>query len=80
MLYGNGLIDDKFHIDVDLSYEHLDWEAKYLKFINEAGKPDSLKPIVNNDMKTNTKEAEDKIKADPKLKFEMDNKLAGSYS
>tara|TARA_B100001175_G_C19495302_1_gene634913 strand:+ start:897 stop:2153 length:1257 start_codon:yes stop_codon:yes gene_type:complete len=56
-----------------------DWEAKYLKFINEAGKPDSLKPIVNNDMKTNTKEAEDKIKADPKLKFEMDNKLAGSY-
>lgn len=31
-----------------------DWEAKYLKFINEAGKPDSLKPIVNNDMKTNT--------------------------
>tara|TARA_B110000444_G_scaffold55638_1_gene51877 strand:- start:2009 stop:3244 length:1236 start_codon:yes stop_codon:yes gene_type:complete len=55
------------------------WEEKYFDYINENGKPDSLKPIVNNDMKTNTKEAEDKIKAEPKLKFEMDNKLAGSY-
>ena len=30
MLYGNGLIDDKFHIDVDLSYEHLDWKTTYM--------------------------------------------------
>jgi len=30
MLYGNGLIDDTFHIDVDLSYEHLDWKTTYM--------------------------------------------------
>lgn len=30
MLYGSGLIDDKFHIDVDLSYEHLDWKTTYM--------------------------------------------------
>ena len=30
MLYGNGLIDDKFHIDVDLSYKHLDWKTTYM--------------------------------------------------
>ena len=30
MLYGSGLIDDTFHIDVDLSYEHLDWKTTYM--------------------------------------------------
>ena len=30
MLYGSGLIDDTFHIDVDLSYEHLDWQTTYM--------------------------------------------------
>ena len=30
MLYGNGLIDDTFHIDVDLSHEHLDWQTTYM--------------------------------------------------
>ena len=30
MLYGSGLIDDKFHVDVDLSYEHLDWQTTYM--------------------------------------------------
>ena len=54
------------------------WETKYFDYINEAGEK-SLNPIVNNDMKTNTKEAEEKIKADGKLKFEMDTKEAGSF-
>ena len=54
------------------------WEAKYFNYINEAGDK-SLNPIVNNDMKVNTKEQEEKVSADPKYKFEMDNKLAGSY-
>ena len=30
MLYGSGLIDDTFHIDVDLSHEHLDWQTTYM--------------------------------------------------
>ena len=30
MLYGSGLIDDTFHIDVELSYEHLDWKTTYM--------------------------------------------------
>ena len=31
MIYGSeGLIDDKFHIDVDLDYEHLDWKTTYM--------------------------------------------------
>ena len=50
--------------------------SKFETFLAEGG---TLEPIVNNDMKSNTKEAEEKIKADPKLKFEMENKLAGSY-
>ena len=54
-----------------------DWEAKYLEFVNEAGNA-ALNPIVNNDMKTNTKEAEDKIK-NKESKYTMDSKLAGSY-
>ena len=37
MLYGSGLIDDTFHVDVDLSYEHLDWEAKYLIEVHITG-------------------------------------------
>jgi len=55
-----------------------DFEKKFFDYINEAGEK-SLNPIVNNDMKTNTKEAEKKIKADDKLKFEMDTKEAGSF-
>ena len=30
MLSGSGLIDDTFHIDVDLSHEHLDWQTTYM--------------------------------------------------
>ena len=30
MLYGSGLIDDTFHIDVDLNHEHLDWQTTYM--------------------------------------------------
>ena len=55
-----------------------DFEKKFFDYINEAGEK-SLNPIVNNDIKTNTKEAEEKIKADDKLKFEMDTKEAGSF-
>ncbi len=60
------------------------WEEKYFDFINEAGEK-SLNPIVNrgdkNDLaiKYNTKEQEEKIKSDDKLKFEMDTKEAGSF-
>ena len=54
------------------------WESKFNSFLNEAGDK-SLNPIVNNDMKFNTKEQDEKISADPKLKFEMKNGSAGSY-
>jgi hypothetical protein len=54
------------------------WETKFENFVNEE-RAKSLEPIVNDDMKTNTLEKENKIKADPKLKFEMDTKLGGSY-
>ena len=30
MLYGSGLIDDTFHIDVDLNYKHLVWKTTYM--------------------------------------------------
>ena len=47
-------------------------------FLAEGG---TLEPLVNNEdkVKYNTKEQDEKVKADPKLKFEMDNKLGGSY-
>ncbi|MCP4764269.1 MAG: hypothetical protein GY870_21020 [archaeon] len=50
--------------------------TKFENFLAEGG---TLDPIVNDDMKTNTLEKEEKVKADPKMKYEMDNKLAGSY-
>ena len=52
------------------------WESKFENFLAEGG---TLDPLVNDDMKTNTLEKEEKVKADPKLKYEMDSKLAGSY-
>ena len=54
------------------------WESKFENFLAEGG---TLDPLVNNEdkVKYNTKEQDEKIKADPKLKFEMDNKLGGSY-
>jgi hypothetical protein len=54
------------------------WETKFNNFLNEAGDK-SLNPIVNNDMKFNTKEQDEKISADPKLKFEMKSGGVGSY-
>tara|TARA_R110000803_G_scaffold108570_1_gene176885 strand:- start:68 stop:1225 length:1158 start_codon:yes stop_codon:yes gene_type:complete len=47
-------------------------------FLAEGG---TLEPLVNNEdkIKYNSKEQDEKIKADPKLKFEMDNKLGGSF-
>ena len=50
--------------------------TKFETFLAEGG---TLEPIVNNDMKTNTLDKEKKVKADPKLNYEMDSKLAGSY-
>lgn len=54
------------------------WESKFENFLAEGG---TLDPLVNNEdkVKYNSKEQDEKIKADPKLKFEMDNKLGGSY-
>ena len=47
-------------------------------FLAEGG---TLEPLVNNEdkVKYNTKEQDEKVKANPKLKYEMDSKLAGSY-
>ena len=52
--------------------------SKFENFLAEGG---TLEPLVNNEdkVKYNSKEQDEKIKADPKLKFEMDNKLGGSY-
>ena len=52
--------------------------TKFENFLAEGG---TLDPLVNNEdkVKHNTKEQDEKIKADPKLKFEMDDKLGGSY-
>ncbi len=50
--------------------------TKFENFLAEGG---ALEPIVNTEEKTNTLEAEEKVKADSKLKYEMDSKLAGSY-
>ncbi len=55
----------------------LNWEAKYLEFINEAGSP-ALNPIVNNDKKINTAEGDEKIK-NVEGKYTMDTKEAGSF-
>lgn len=46
-----------------------DWENKFAKYLAEGETKD----------KVNTKEAEDKIKADPKLKFEMETKQTGKF-
>tara|TARA_B100002019_G_scaffold123075_1_gene105881 strand:- start:1134 stop:2498 length:1365 start_codon:yes stop_codon:yes gene_type:complete len=54
------------------------WETKFNQFINEAGEK-SLNPIVNNDLKSNTKEQEEKVSADPNYKFEIENGSYGSY-
>ena len=52
--------------------------TKFENFLAEGG---TLEPIVNNEdkVKYNSKEQDEKVKADSKLKYEMDSKLAGSY-
>jgi len=52
------------------------FEVAFEKFLAEGG---TLDPILNDDMKTNTKENDEKVKADPKLTFEMNSKMAGEY-
>ena len=54
------------------------WEEKFKNFINEAGEK-SLNPIVNNDMKFNTREEDEKVPAVSKAKYSMDTNEAGSY-
>ena len=54
------------------------WEVKFANFLAEAGDK-SLNPIVNNDMKANTKESEEKVSSDSKLKFEMETNQTGRY-
>ena len=52
--------------------------TKFENFLAEGG---TLDPLVNNEdkVKYNSKEQDEKVKADSKLKYEMDSKLAGSY-
>ena len=55
------------------------WESKFFNYINEAGEK-SLNPIVNNDMKVNTKEEEEKIKAEEKkVAKEVENIASRNY-
>jgi len=54
------------------------WEDKFANFLAESGDK-SLNPIVNNDMKANTKESEEKLSSDSKLKFEMETNQTGRY-
>tara|TARA_R110002167_G_scaffold201210_2_gene404744 strand:- start:545 stop:1831 length:1287 start_codon:yes stop_codon:yes gene_type:complete len=54
------------------------WETKFSNFLNESGEK-SLNPIVNDNLKSNTKEQDEKIKADPKAKFEIENGSYGKY-
>ena len=48
-----------------LSGHKEEWETKFASFLSEAGKK-SLNPLVNNEEKINTKEEDEKIKADSK--------------
>ena len=70
-----GVVDLKPITKMEPSTKEPFWK-KFESFIAEGN---SLEPIVNKETKVNTKEGEEKISADPKLKYEMDNKLAGSY-
>jgi len=53
-------------------------EPFWTKFESFIAEGNSLEPIVNDDMKYNTKEGDEKIKSN-EGKFSMDNNLAGSY-
>ena len=53
-------------------------EPFWTKFESFLAEGNSLEPIVNTDMKYNTKEGDEKIKSQD-TNFSMDNKLAGSY-
>ena len=48
-----------------LSGHKEEWETKFASFLSEAGKK-SLNPLVNNEEKINTKEEDEKVKADSK--------------
>ena len=69
------IVELKPLVQIESSVKEPFW-TKFESFLAEGN---SLEPIVNNDMKSNTKEGDEKIKADPKLEYKMDSKLAGSY-
>ena len=58
-------------VQMEASVKEPFWK-NFEKFLAEGG---ALEPLVNNEdkVKYNSKEQDEKIKADPKLKFEMDN-------
>ncbi len=64
-------------VQMEASVKEPFWK-NFENFLAEGG---TLEPLVNNEdkVKYNSKEQDEKIKADPKLKFEMDNKLGGSF-
>ena len=64
-------------VQMEASVKEPFWK-NFENFLAEGG---TLEPLVNNEdkIKYNSKEQDEKLKADPKLKFEMDNKLGGSY-
>ena len=64
-------------VQMEASVKEPFWK-NFENFLAEGG---TLEPLVNNEdkIKYNSKEQDEKIKADPKLKFEMDNKLGGSF-
>ena len=59
-----GYVDLKPITKIDSLSKKENWENKFKQFLNEKENP--LQPLINNDKKVNTKEEEEKIKADSK--------------
>ena len=59
-----GYVDLKPITKIDSLSKKENWENKFKDFLNEKENP--LQPLINNDKKVNTKEEEEKIKADSK--------------
>ena len=59
-----GYVDLKPITKIDSFSKKENWENKFKQFLNEKENP--LQPLINDDKKVNTKEEEEKIKADSK--------------
>ena len=59
-----GYVDLKPITKIDSLSKKENWENKFKQFLNEKENP--LQPLINDDKKVNTKEEEEKIKADSK--------------